>query len=784
MPPKPILNTPTRVGLIGTYIPRRCGIATFSADLLAAMKEEAPETEFWSLAMNDIPEGYDYPPDVQFEIGQKVVADYRNAGDFLDMNGVDAVSLQHEFGIYGGKAGSNVVRLLQNLRIPVVTTLHTVLQEPDPDQREVIRQVSAASDRVVVMSERAKRILGRVYGVAPSRITVIPHGVPDMPFLDTSYHKDQFGLSGRKVILSFGLISRGKGYEYVVEALPKIVRTHPEAVFVIVGETHPGVKRFEGEAYIESVKSRAKELGVENHLVFREEFMDTKTLTEILSTADVCVTPYISREQIVSGVLSYALGAGKAIVSTPYWYAEEMLAEGRGRLVPFRDGGAIAREVIDLLSNDNERQAMRKQAYTFARNMIWSDVGAQYLRLFREVRQERAVRPRIYQARTLSATQLEPAAPRLDHLHVLSDDTGILQHARFAVPDRDHGYCTDDNARALIVALMAQSVVPEVTSLTPLAYRYLSFLQHAFNPETGRFRNFMSFDRRWQELVGSEDSHGRALWGLGQTVLDTQSKGMVGAAMILFEQALPAVFDLTSTRSWAFALIGLDAFLRRFPGASEAKRARLQLSDRLFRRLQNHAAPNWPWPEDIVTYANGVVPQALIAAGRETGRSDMVDAALKSLRWLVDMQTDAKGNFVPIGNDGWLKRGGIPARYDQQPTEAQHMVDALLEAHQVTGDSTWLEDARRCYEWFLGRNDVQQPVVDLATGGCRDGLGADGLNQNQGAESTLAWLHASLRFTIALGTAASETRTTADEFRRPAAHPASPAAERVVGATH
>jgi len=783
MPPKRILNTPTRVGIIGTYIPRRCGIATFSADLLAAMKEEAPETEFWSLAMNDIPEGYDYPSEVQFEIGQKVIADYRSAVDFLNMNEVDAVSLQHEFGIYGGKAGGNVVRLLQNLRIPVVVTFHTVLQEPDADQREVTRQIAAASDRVVVMSERAKRILSRAYGVAPSRINVIPHGVPDMPFLDTSYHKDQFGLVGRKVILSFGLISRGKGYEYVIEALPEIAKVHPEAVFVIVGETHPGVKRHEGESYRDSLKARAKELGVEDHLVFRDEFMDTPTLMEILSAADICVTPYITREQIVSGVLSYALGAGKAIVSTPYWYAEEMLADGRGRIVPFRDAGAIAREVIDLLSNDNERQAMRKQAYTFARNMVWSDVGAQYLKLFREVRQERAVRPRIYQARTLSATQLEPAIPRLDHLHVMSDDTGMLQHARFAVPDRDHGYCTDDNARALIVALMAENVTAGDRSLTPLAYRYLSFLQHAFNPETGRFRNFMGFDRRWQELVGSEDSHGRALWALGQTVLDTRAQGMVGAAMILFERALPAVFDLTSTRSWAFALIGIDAFLRRFPGASEAKRARLQLSDHLFRRLVGHAAPNWPWPEDVVTYANGVIPQALIAAGAQIGRSDMVDAGLKSLRWLVDVQTDAKGNFVPIGNYGWFKRGGVPARYDQQPTEAQHMVDALLEAHQVTGDAAWLDDARRCYEWFLGRNDVQQPVFDEVTGGCRDGLRADGLNQNQGAESTLAWLHASLRLTIALGAAASAARTTADDLHRPA-HPASPATERVVGATH
>jgi glycosyltransferase involved in cell wall biosynthesis len=745
------------------------------------MQQASPDTAFASLAMNDIPQGYDYPPEVQYEIAQKMIADYRGAADFLDINAFDAVCLQHEFGIYGGKAGGYVVRLLQDLRVPAVTTLHTVLEEPDPDQREAIRQIGAASDRVVVMSERARRLLTRVYGVAPSRVAVIPHGVPDMPFLDTSYHKDKFGLVGRKVILTFGLISRGKGYEYVVEALPEIVRAHPEAVFVIVGETHPGVRRHEGEAYVDSLKARAKELGVEDNLIFHEKFVDKQTLTEILSTADICVTPYISREQIVSGVLSYALGAGKAIISTPYWYAEEMLADGRGRLVPFRDAEAIAREAISLLSNDGERQAMRKQAYDFARNMVWSDVGAQYVALLREVRQERSVRPRTYQARSLTATQLEPRVPRLDHLHVLSDDTGILQHARFSVPDRDHGYCTDDNARALIVALMAQAAAADPVPFNRLAYRYLGFLQHAFNRDSGRFRNFMSFDRQWQEEVGSEDSHGRALWGLGRTVLDAPDKAMVGAATVLFERALPAVFDLNSTRSWAFALVGIEAFLQRFPGASEAKRARVQLSDRLFVRLRDHAVANWPWLEDTVTYANGVIPQALIAAGTQLGRPEMVEAALRSLRWLVDVQTDARGNFVPIGNDGWFERGGAPARFDQQPIEAQHMIDAALAAHRVTGDATWFDDARRCYEWFLGRNDVQQPVVDLATGGCRDGVHPDGLNQNQGAESTLAWLHASLELTAALRIASAETRPVAEERLRPAA---AAAPESLVGAVH
>jgi glycosyltransferase involved in cell wall biosynthesis len=768
MPPtRPHHDNPTKVGIIGSYLPRRCGIATFSADLLTSLKLQAPDTEWWSVAMNDQPEGYDYPPEVQFEIGQKVVADYRSAVDFLNINEVDAVSLQHEFGIYGGKAGSNVVRLLQNLRMPVVTTLHTVLMEPDAEQTEVIRQIGGLSDRVVAMSERAKRILTKVYGVQPSRIAVIPHGVHDMPFLDTSYHKDQFGLIGRKVILTFGLISRGKGYEYVIEALPQIVAAHPAAIFVIIGETHPGVKRHEGEAYREELKARAKDLGVEEHIVFHDKFFDTQTLTDFLSTADIVITPYLNREQIVSGVLSYALGAGKAIVSTPFWYAEEMLANGGGRLVPFRNSEAIGREVIDLLSSDVERQAMRKRAYTFARNMVWSEVSKEYLRVFREVRHERTVRPRIYQARTLQATRQELPAPRLNHLRVLTDDTGIFQHARFAIPDRDHGYCTDDNARALIVALMGQDVVTEADDLTPFAYRYLSFLQHALNSDTGRFRNFMSYDRRWQEEVGSEDSHGRALWALGETVLHAPSRGMLGAAMTLFERALPAVHQLSSPRSWAFALIGLDAYLRRFAGASEAKRARLNLADRLYGRLRERARPSWPWLEEVVTYANGVIPQALLLSGVHLERSDMVEAGIKSLRWLIDVQTDPKGFFVPIGNDGWFPRGGSPARFDQQPTEAQHMVDAVLEAHAITGDEHWLDDARRCFDWFVGRNDIQQPIVDEQTGGCRDGLHSDGLNQNQGAESTLAWLHSLMRLRIAAGIGTTVTRSAVSEVRRP-----------------
>jgi glycosyltransferase involved in cell wall biosynthesis len=761
-------------------VPRRCGIATFSNDLLTSLRNAAPSSEWVSVAMNDTPEGYDYPPEVHFEVGKKVLADYRLAVDFLNMNQFDAVCVQHEFGIYGGNQGAYILRPLQNLRMPIITTLHTVLQDPRPDQKEITVAISQLSDRVVVMSKKARQLLRKVYGIPGERIAVIPHGVPDMPFLDASYHKDQFGMVGKKVILTFGLLSRGKGTEYVIEALPEIVAAHPDAIFVVIGATHPEVRRQEGESYRLSLQQRARELGVDDHVVFHDQFIDSETLTEFLSTADVFVTPYLNQEQIVSGVLSYALGAGKAAVSTPYWYAEEMLANGRGRLVPFRDAPAIAREINDLLSNDVARNAIRKKAYNHAREMVWSKVAGEYLKLLAEVREERDVRPRgVYQVRTLQANTFDLPQPSFDHVRVLTDDTGILQHADFAVPNRDHGYCTDDNARALIVALMSQHVLPNGRELIPLGYRYLGFLQHAFNEENGRFRNFMSYDRRWQETAGSEDSHGRALWALGETVHDSPSEGMAGVAMGLFERALPPALEFQNIRPWSYSLIGIDAYLARFGGASEVRRARTHLAEKLFDRFAEARDEEWPWPEDVVTYANAAMPEALIVSGAALDRQDMLDTGLRALRWLLKVQTDAKGHFVPIGNRGWLVRGEAPARFDQQPIEVQHMVDALIAAFEATGDRHWLEEARRCFEWFLGRNDLQQVICDQSTGGGRDGLSADRVNLNQGAESTLAWLHSLMRLHMVAGASVAAEPPVISRIR-PTPHLVSSVPERAV----
>ncbi|HXK58751.1 MAG TPA: glycosyltransferase family 4 protein [Acidobacteriota bacterium] len=729
---------PRKVALIGNYLPRRCGIATFTTDLLTALAEENPLAEFWAVVMNDVTEGYEYPAQVRFEIDQRTLADYRLAADFLNMNRVEIVCLQHEFGIFGGENGAHLLDLLGNLRMPVVTTLHTVLQSPTPGQLTIIKRIGQLSDRLVVMSQKAAEILQEVYRVPLEKISQVHHGIPNVPFIDPNFYKDQYGVEGRKVILTFGLLSPGKGIEYMIDALPEVVRKHPEVVYIVLGATHPHIKRQQGEAYRLSLQRRARMLGVDEHLIFHNRFVSLQELCEFLGAADIYVTPYVNREQIVSGTLAYALGSGKATISTPYWYAEEMLADGRGRIVPFRDADALAEQVNELFEHEAERHAMRKRAYTFCREMIWSEVARKYLKIFSEVKRERESSPRVvFRARTMESQPGEVPQPKLDHIIRLTQDAGILQHARYIVPDRRHGYCTDDNARALIAVLMAQDLIADSTTITNLACTYLGFLLHAFNEKKGRFRNLMSYDHRWLDEVGSEDSHGRAIWGLGEAVALAESDDLRAAAQHLFDKALPAVTDFTSPRAWAFALIGIHAYLRRYGGDSEARRIRERLAEKLLRLYCDNACDDWPWIEDIVAYANGKISEALIVSGASLHKDKMLEAGLRSLEWLLEIQTDPRGHFVPVGCNGWYPRGGEKARFDQQPIEALDMIQACHQAYAATSNPKWLTHAQRCLEWFLGRNDLNVPLYDDKTGGCYDGLHADGPNRNQGAESTL-----------------------------------------------
>ena len=732
-----------RIAFIGNYLPRQCGIATFTTDLCEAVAVEHPGATCIALPVNDIEAGYEYPSRVRFELAEKDIDSYRRAADFLNINSVDVVSLQFEYGIFGGRAGSHILALLRELRMPIVTTLHTILREPDPHQRRVLEEVAALSDRVVVMSERGAAFLREVYRISPAKIDLIPHGIPDLSFVDPGFHKDLFGVEGKIVLLSFGLLSANKGIENVIAALPAILAKHPNVVYFIVGATHPQVKQHDGETYRLSLQWLAQEKGVEGQVIFYNQFVTLDELVEFIGAADIYITPYQNPAQIVSGTLAYTLGAGKAIISTPYWYAEEMLADERGVLVPFRDPPALAAQVIDLLDNESKRHAMRKRAYMFGRDMIWPQVARRYLESFARARAEkRNFTPSVFAVKPLDKRPAELPPLKLDHLRHMTDDTGMLQHALFTLPNYREGYTIDDNARALMVSILVDELGHSEGA--EIVSRYLAFICYAFNDQTKRFRNFMDYQRNWLEASGSDDSHGRTLWALGTLLGRSNTPGLQSMAGRLFEQALPAILTTTSPRAWAFALIGIHEYLRRYDGDRRASQVREELAGRLLVLYQANRSDQWRWFEESLSYCNAALPHAFLMCGQSIPNRTMTDAALESLTWLADLQRDKTngGHFVPIGSNGFYKRGGVRARFDQQPVEAQAMVSACLEAHRITGDKNWHKEARRAFDWFLGRNDLNLPIYDPTTGGCRDGLHADRPNENQGAESSLAFLQA------------------------------------------
>lgn len=730
-----------RVAFIGTYVPRQCGIATFTSDLCEASAASSPKTDFFAVVVNDAPNTHRYPERVRFEIDQNDLTSYFRAGDFLNMSNVDVVCLQHEYGIYGGVHGAHIVNLARELRMPVVTVLHTVLPEPEPAQKKVLQEVISASDRVVVMCNRASRLLQRVYGAPAEKIDFIHHGIPDVPFVDPNFYKDRFGVEGRLVILTFGLISPDKGIENMIDALPAVVEKFPEVVYIVLGATHPNVKKATGEDYRLTLQAKVREYGIQDNVLFHNRYVTLEELLEFIGCADIYVTPYLNRQQICSGTLAYSLGMGKAVVSTPYVYAEELLADGRGKLVPFRDPRALAHTIIELLEDDAERHAIRKRAYLFGRQMVWREVAKKFLESFLKAKEARVSAPRPLRAKPFRLSHSdELPALNLRHIERLTDSTGILQHARRNVPNRAEGYCTDDNARALIVSILSQRLLTDVNQLERLSTTYLSFLQYALEPETNRFWNMLSYDRKWLSRDRSEDSHSRAVWALGTTVAFSPDSGYRGVAMSLFESALPLVENFTSPRAWAYALLGMHEYLRRFSGDSAVRRMREVLAEKLFELYRKNADEQWQWFEQRLTYANARLAQAMLLCGQWMERGDMAEAGLKALEWLVRVQTAAEGHFVPIGNQGFYERGGARARFDQQPIEACATVSACLEAYRMTGEQRWYEEARKAFDWFLGKNDLHLSLYNFATGGCHDGLQPDRVNLNQGAESTLAWL--------------------------------------------
>jgi glycosyltransferase involved in cell wall biosynthesis len=728
-----------RLAFIGNALPRRCGIATFTTDLQQATAASSPDLETCIVAMNDHGRSYDYPATVGFAVDDSNIEDYARAAAFLNAGHFQAVSLQHEFGIFGGEAGSHIMALLSRLVMPIVTTLHTIVAKPTPAQRDVLEQIVTVSTRIVVMSKKGKDLLCSVYQVPPGKIDVIAHGIPDFPFTEPDAAKAELGFSGRPVILTFGLLSPNKGIEVMIDAMPAILASVPNAVYVVLGATHPNLVREQGETYRDSLVNRVHVIGVDDHVVFLDQFVDQPTLLRFIAMCDVYVTPYLTEAQMTSGTLSYSSGLGKAVVSTPYWHAQDLLGDGRGVLVPFGDAKAMGAEIAGLLLDDDRRLVMRQRAYAGSRSMTWANTALNYLATFEQARRTKRLKV---------VTELEPPPPRevrptpgLQPLHFLAmcDDTGLFQHAVHSVPDRAHGYCVDDNARALLVAC-ALNAPGEQSLPDAVTARFASFIQHAWNPRTGRFRNFMSFSRVWLEEQGSEDSHGRALWALGECARSDSSPTRQRWAIALFGAAFAATEGFSSPRAWAFALLGLDAYCAVMPADAHAARTRLLLAERLTGLLFAAERADWIWFETGLSYDNARLSQALLVTGVTLGVAAFVEAGLRSLRWLMAVQTSPAGMFRPVGSEGFGDQLMRPKPFDQQPLEATATIAACLAAWRADGDPRWKTDGDRAFAWFLGDNDLGTPLVDPDTGSCRDGLHRDRANENRGGESAVSYL--------------------------------------------
>jgi glycosyltransferase involved in cell wall biosynthesis len=729
-----------RIAVIGNSLPRRCGIATFTTDLQQAISTSRPTVETCIVAMTDHGQTYDYPKAVAFQIQDDKIEEYIRAADFLNAGRFDTVCLQHEFGIFGGEAGGHILELLSRLTMPVVTTFHTVLANPTAAQRAVMERIVDASSKVVVMANKGRELLRSVYQVPDDKIEVIAHGIPDVALVAPDAAKARLGFDGKSVILTFGLLSPNKGIEVMIDAMPSILKRRADALYVVLGATHPNLVRDQGEAYRNRLMRRVRELGVEDHVVFLDRFVDLSTLLEFISMCDVYVTPYLNEAQMTSGTLAYSFGLGKPVVSTPYWHARELLANGRGVLVPFGDATAIGSKIAELLTDDVRRQAMCRRAYAVSRTMTWERTAEHYMSVFESASQGHWLKV-IAPSNTGVPELRVPAAPEMQIGYFLSmcDDTGLFQHAVHSVPDRSHGYCVDDNARAMLLACALNSPGEQPLSEV-LTARFAAFVQHAWNPDTGRFRNFMGFNRTWLEASGSEDSHARTLWALGETARSDATPSRRRWAAALFAEALSTVETFRSPRAWAFTLLGLGAYCAVAPDDLHAQEIRHSLADRLMSCLASVETPDWVWFEEGLAYDNARLPQALMMTGAATQTPEYVQAGLRSLRWLMTRQTTPAGHFRPVGTAGFGELRQLPRAFDQQPVEATATIAACLTAWRADGDAEWKALATRAFTWFLGSNDLSVALVDPHTGSCRDGLHPDRANENRGGESVVCYL--------------------------------------------
>ncbi|MFW5851038.1 MAG: glycosyltransferase family 4 protein [Bacteroidota bacterium] len=726
-----------KLAYIGTYPPRECGIGTFTMNLYKSMitntDTNKESVEGFIVAMNDHEQNYHYPEEVKLTIRQEQQRDYLEAVKFINLSGANLCILEHEFGIFGGRNGIYILPLLYRLEIPLVVTLHTIVKEPSYTEKAVLQEICKMAHKIIIMSQKAIEFLIEIYNVDKEKIVFIAHGVPDIQFCQEQTKKD-FNLEKKKLLLTFGILSRNKGIETVLYALPKLIEKHPDILYVVLGKTHPNVIRHSGEEYRNFLQLLTKKLNLRKHVVFINEFISQKELFKYLSASDIYITPYLNEAQITSGTLSYAVGVGSAVISTPYWHALELLDEGRGKLFDFGNSEQLSQILMDLLDNPEMLKGLRKKAFDYGRTITWPKSGEKYVTLIQQILAEK---PQIVVTKETSIDPLILPPFSLEHIKRLTDDTGIIQHAKFGIPNLKEGYCIDDNARALLMVLMTYQQKKDKVALNLIPI-YLSYIHYMQN-EDGTFKNFLSFSRNFLDEVGSEDSFGRTIWALGYLLNNPPNDSYYQTGTIIFFDAAPNFEKLQSIRSIANTMLGISHYLTSNPSDDSMIKTLDILAGKLIKHYEENSSANWKWFEPLLAYDNGILPLALLHAAEILENDKIAAIALETTNFLTEI-TLKDGYLSIIGNEKWYEKDGERSLFAQQPLDALAMVLMYRQAFQLTKEREYLTKLFSCFMWFLGENDIRMTLFDFETNGCCDGIESYGINRNQGAESSLAYL--------------------------------------------
>jgi glycosyltransferase involved in cell wall biosynthesis len=694
------------------------------------------------VAMNDHDQIYDYPEEVKLTIRQEHQRDYLSAVKFINLSGADLCILEHEFGIFGGQDGVYILSLLHRLEIPLIVTIHTIIKTPSYNQKAILMEICRMANKIMVMSHKAIEFLTSIYNVEREKIVFVDHGVPDIQFSQVQAKKE-FHLENKKVLLTFGFIGRNKGIETAIKALPKVVEKYPDVLYMVLGKTHPNVLRYSGEEYRNYLQHLVKSLNLKNHVFFLNEYISQKELFKYLSAADIYVTPYINEAQITSGTLSYAIGVGSAVVSTPYWHATELLADGRGKLFDFNDSDGLSTILMELLDNPDVLKNLRKKAYDYGRKITWPNTGEKYIEVVKKILEDK---PKVFVKKEITLDPLILPPFSLAHIKRLTDDTGIIQHANFGIPNLKEGYCLDDNSRALLMVLMAyrQKKNSLALDLSPVYLSYINYMQN----KDGTFRNFLSFSRNFLDKVGSEDSFGRTIWALGYLLDNAPNDAYYQTGKSVFFNASPNFEKLQSVRGIANTIVGISYYLMSNPSDDSMAERLKNLSYKLIKNYEENSISEWKWFEPLLAYDNGIIPFALLHSAERLKDSKITEIALETMNFLTKI-TLKDGYFSAIGNEKWYKKGGERSMFAQQPVDTLAMVLMYHQAFHLTKDKEYLTKLFSCFMWFLGENDLRMNLFDFETKGCCDGFESYGVNRNQGAESSLAYLISHLTVLLA-----------------------------------